>query len=283
LLYERSGGREVTEVPLVEQLLSPDEAWAVRRFVGRILEEVPATLVQAALFGSRSRGDGRPDSDLDVLLVFRWLPPDREPQAGHAERIAEEVAAESGVPVTVWSVALVDLIEGNRTPMLVDALADSRPIWSWAEPIPALPFTPPDAARCVRALLERVAEGSEEFAARLDQRNWREAARRGRDDIVRLCTALLLLHGVTRPRRAEAVHAGWRLARAGAAVEGLKPILRWACDSFGPSGRDDERDVSPPPGGFSALARAVDRLRALVAATLGHLEDGAGTNPPLPG
>ena len=108
-------------------------------------------------------------------------------------RVARGAAGETGIPVTVWSVSLFDLSPGHRTPMLVDALEDSIPVWCREDPLWPVPFTPADRLRCASALLERVSEGSEEFALALARGNADVANRRARDDIVRLSSALLLL------------------------------------------------------------------------------------------
>lgn len=243
--------------------LSGPERAAALHLVERVRAEVGAVLVQASLFGSKARGQARPDSDIDLLLVFRRLPWDREPQASHAEQIAEQVAEETGVPVTVWSVSLVDLEQGQRTPMLVDALADSIPLWWARRPLPALPFTPADAARCCGALLDRVDEGSEEFERLLREGYRSPAALRLRDDVVRMCIALHLLRGETRPRRAEAAQG--LLRRHPSLPPRVRSLLRWAARSYGADGRDEEAPVPPPPGGLLAGARAVEWLRLRVA------------------
>ena len=231
--------------------------------VRRVRMGVPAELWRAFLFGSRARGEGRPDSDLDVLLVFRRLPPDREPQAGIAEWISDEVAEDTGVPVTVWSVSLIDLERGNRTPMLVDALDDGIPLWPVDAPPVVIDYTPDDALFCASALLDRVEEGSAEVEEAWDAGEPQVAARRIRDDLVRMCTGALLLDGVTRPRRAEAVAA---FAAAHGPPPEMEPVLRWAAASFGPDGRDGDGPVPPPPGGLGVAARAVEALRGYVAA-----------------
>jgi predicted nucleotidyltransferase len=250
----------------IQDFVGPAEAAALAWLIERVLTEISAELMEAALFGSVARCEATPESDLDVLLIFRDLPPDREPQASHAEAIAEEIAAESGVPVTVWSVSLADLEEGNRTPMLVDALSDSVPIWVWGRPVPILPFTPADGIRCARSLLARVAEGSAHFREALAGGEWTEAARRARDDTVRLCTAWLLLHGITRPRRADAVREFARLALSNdpVAYAELDEVLRWAAASFGPTGRTEDLEFGFPPTGPVGVSRAIDLLRAMV-------------------
>lgn len=258
--------------------LDPREESAVRFLIWRVLEEVPAALVEAALFGSRARHSSRPDSDIDILLVFEALPPDREPQAGIAEGIAADVARRTGVPVSVWSVSIEDTRPGCRTPMLVDALTDKVSVWSWPQPLPPIDFTPADALYCCDCLQGRVAEGSDEFDDRLRQGDAAGAARRARDDIVRLCTALLLLGGETRPRRAEAIRwAAPRLVTSGHAPRALRYVLEWAIESFGPDGSDEARPVGIPSCGLPDLARVVEHLRRLVRLDVDRLAERVGS------
>jgi predicted nucleotidyltransferase len=232
-----------------------EEAWAASlALVRRVVRRVDARLELAALFGSRARGDARPDSDTDVLLLFRALPPDREPQATQAETLAEQVAAETGIPVSVWSVSLEDLREGRRTPMLVDALADAMPLWPRGAEVPRVAFTPRDALFCARCLLERVEEGSREVARAREAGQTLRASRRARDDLVRLCTAALMLDGQTRPRRAEAVRA-LRTLMPELAED---PSLAWAERSYQGAARD-----APAPS-WAELSRAMERLRCRV-------------------
>jgi uncharacterized protein len=256
--------------------LEPRERAAVGELVGRVRREVGAKLEHALLFGSRARGAARPDSDLDVLLVFRRLPPDREPQAGDAERIAAEVARRTGVPVGVWSVSREDFLPGRRTPMLVDAVEDAVPLWPADRPPPPAPFAPEDARFCAERLLERVDEGSAEVA-RLLERGDPEWARRARDDLVRLCTAVLLLAGETRPRRGEAVRrALQRIPRLRVAPE-ERLALAWAARSYPPGHLElDDRPPLPPlPVPADALLCAVQRLRSHAAARLRRVPPGA--------
>lgn len=242
--------------------LHPRELAAARLLLDRIHRSIDAELFQASLFGSRARGDARPDSDIDLLLIFRWLPDDREPQASQAEDVAEAVASETGVPLTVWSVSLVDLERGRRTPMLVDALADGLPLWCAGEPVPALPFTPDDALRCAGSLLDRVDEGEEEVAWSLHEGDLPAAAARVRDDLVRMCVGLHLLRGETRPRRGEAARRLLGLEN-GALPPPVRGALEWAAASYGHDGRDEEAPVPPPPDPGVAL-RSVGHLRRLL-------------------
>ncbi|HEX8671656.1 MAG TPA: nucleotidyltransferase domain-containing protein [Longimicrobium sp.] len=255
----------MTPYPDIRAFLTPRQLAAAGEVVRRVRGEVDAELWRVFLFGSRARREARPDSDVDLLLIFKGLPPDREPQAGEAEDIADEVAERSGVPVTVWSVSLPDLERGRRTPMLVDALDDGIPLWPEGAAPLHLPFTREDAVWCTGCLLVRVAEGGAEVPALLRAGDVEEAARRVRDDVVRLCTALLLLEGETRPRRGEAVRR----------IPSRDPVLHWAAEAWGPPGHEEDAPVPPPPGGFGATFAAVERLRGEVVRGRGRLVERA--------
>jgi predicted nucleotidyltransferase len=241
--------------------LDEAERSAVVETIARVRREVAAKLEHVLLFGSRARGTARPDSDLDLLLVFRRLPPDREPHAGNAERIAEEVARGTGVPLGVWSVSLEDFSAGVRTPMLVDAAEDGVLLWPDVPPPPA-PLTPEDACFGAERLLERVAEGSDEVATRLPEGSpaWN---RRVRDDLVRLATALLLLAGETRPRRGDALRClverspriRWSAAERSAIAWGARAYPRGHVEL------DDPTPVPPPPVPPDTVLDLVTRLR----------------------
>ncbi len=142
--------------------------------------------------------------------------------------------------------------------MLVDALADAIPAWRNGQPLPEIAFTPADASFCADSLLRRISEGSDWYAHYRSAGDTEAAARRVRDDLVRICTANLLMIGLTRPRRADAIRAFRDLYRPPAA---LKPVLDWAEHSFGPAGTDEDSPVDPPAEGLNAAAAAIDRLR----------------------
>lgn len=224
---------------------------------------VPARLWLVALFGSRARGDARPDSDVDLLFVFERLPPDREPQATQVEEICRSVAHRRGVPVSPWSVSLQDLECGRRTPMLVDALTDGRTLWPAGRAVPRLRFTRADAAFCVGALLSRVAEGSVEVAdARRQGANVR-AWRRVASDVVRLCTAALLLQGETRPRRGRAVCCFLHRYRGGEWLPSeTVALLAWAARTAGSA----RAPLLAPPFKLARACAEVESLRRWVAA-----------------
>jgi hypothetical protein len=246
----------------IREALSGRQLEATVEVVHRVRGSVEADLMHAVLFGSRARAEARPDSDVDVLLIFRWLPSDREPQASHAEALAEQVARESRVPVTVWSVSLPDLRQGWRTPMLVDALRDAIPVWPMGRRPAPIEFTADDAAFCARSLLQRVREGGDEVASSLWRGEPGTAARRARDDLARLCTANLLLDLCTRPRCADAIREfRERFTPADFEDPLWQPVASWAIASYGPTGKAEQTLVLPPPGGVRRLCGLIDRLR----------------------
>ncbi len=211
-------------------------------------------LVRAALFGSKARGDSDGDSDVDLLLVCEVAPGARAWAGELVGRMAEEVAARTGVPVEPWMVAAADLRAGRRTPMLVDALADALPIWPPGAPPLRLPFTPADAVFCASRLLEWVDAGGAVVRRALAEGRWADAAARARDDIARLATAALLLTGDTRHRRAGSLRRFEEaFVRTGRVPSGARRALAWAAAAYPV---DDGRGQADPPPSPRAVRTA---------------------------
>jgi predicted nucleotidyltransferase len=49
--------------------LQPNEQEAIRTFLGRLWLQFPRRILQTILFGSKSRRDSQPESDIDILLI----------------------------------------------------------------------------------------------------------------------------------------------------------------------------------------------------------------------
>lgn len=49
--------------------LTPQEQAALQEFKRRLVRHFPDEITRVILFGSKARGDARPDSDIDVLVV----------------------------------------------------------------------------------------------------------------------------------------------------------------------------------------------------------------------
>ncbi len=226
--------------------LNRRERAAVAELIGRTRARHWPPLRRAALFGSKARGDFDGHSDVDVLLVCD-IPPDARAAAGElVGRIAEGIATRSGVQVEPWTVATADLYQGRRTPMLVDALADSVPIWPPGAPPLRLPFTEADAVFCASRLLEWVDGGGAVVREALAQGRWAEAATRTRDDIARMATAALLLTGDTRHRRAGSLRRFDAVfVRTGRVHPIVRRTLAWADAAYPPDGGRGQE--APPP------------------------------------
>lgn len=52
------------------EVLKPEEAQAVEEFKERLLAALPDQVHDVILFGSKARGDGHPESDIDLLVVL---------------------------------------------------------------------------------------------------------------------------------------------------------------------------------------------------------------------
>jgi len=84
--------------------LTPPERAALADFLARLREQYADEVVSVRLFGSRARGEGGPESDLDVLVVVRsedWF----------AQRKVGEVALQ---PMLDHSVVISTLIVGQK-------------------------------------------------------------------------------------------------------------------------------------------------------------------------
>jgi predicted nucleotidyltransferase len=84
--------------------LTSDEGRALAEFVKKLRQNLDGLVVSAILFGSRARGEGQADSDLDVLVVVS----DEDPQVRKEVRsLAAEVWLEHGLYLStrVWSLA----------------------------------------------------------------------------------------------------------------------------------------------------------------------------------
>lgn len=248
-------------------LTAPERA-AVARFLRRSLAPDMPPIVRAALFGSKARGDADQDSDVDVLLVADVDPDDRLVVAEAFGRVAERVTDDTGVEIEPWTVCVVDLEEGRRTPMLVDAVADSIPLWPAGAPPLHAPFTPADAVFCAECLLGWVGAGGEVSARALAVGAFDEAARRARDDITRLATAALLLCGDTRHRRVGTLQRfEERFVRTGIVSPRVLPALAWARAAYPPDGGRGQ-ETPPVPAAAAATAPHGHRLAAVLEAEL---------------
>lgn len=282
--------------------LTDTEHRVLTTFVSRLFEPGWPPLYRAFLFGSKARGDDDLASDIDLLLLFDLPTEARGTIASRLGKRARRLDARTGVLIEPWAVPIADLVEGGRTPMLIDALEDSVPLWPIDTHPIRLPFTPADAIFCAERLLEWIEEGGAIIRSALRLGHVHAAARRARDDITRAATAALLLDGETRHRRIGSLRRfEARFVRTRRISPDVTAALAWAEAAFPPDGgRGENRPRITSHAAATAstgelLARRMRRLvepylyrrileieRTMAYTRGAHLPDALGTwSPPL--
>ena len=97
--------------PIVTTALSPQMQSAVATFVSRVRAALGQNLVEVRLFGSRARGDCRPDSDIDIALVV-------ETDRAQAEDVAIDIAFDVNVASDLYI-----------SPRVIERSVLSHPVW----------------------------------------------------------------------------------------------------------------------------------------------------------
>jgi len=95
------------------KFLDPDTESAVRDFLARIPADI--RLDRAILFGSRVRGEARPDSDADLALIIAEGTTDWQ-LVGTLAEIAYDVFLEAGILIQPVPVSLVHWLNPERFP-----------------------------------------------------------------------------------------------------------------------------------------------------------------------
>lgn len=103
----------------------------ISRFQKLLEEKLEGNLVSLVLFGSVARGDFRPDSDVDFLVVCETLPANRwqrwDPILAVEDRLRKEPATPGGPPLPYISVILKDRREAAyHSPLYLDMVEDAR-------------------------------------------------------------------------------------------------------------------------------------------------------------
>jgi predicted nucleotidyltransferase len=95
------------------KFLDPETESAVRDFLERIPAEI--RLERAILFGSRARGDDRPDSDADLALILAEGEADWD-LVGDLAELACDVYLERGILVQPVPISLSHWLHPERFP-----------------------------------------------------------------------------------------------------------------------------------------------------------------------
>ena len=108
--------------------LSPAEDALLRDFVERLLAALPPGEIAAVrVFGSRARGDSRPDSDLDVAVELR----SDGPGLTGLRRLVTDLAEDAMAAREAWDLGLspVVLPPGPRTGLRDAVARDGIDLW----------------------------------------------------------------------------------------------------------------------------------------------------------
>ena len=100
--------------------LDPETDHAARVFMQRLEGKYPA--IQGLVFGSRARGDNKPDSDADLAVILKGVRGDRYKVSGDMAGIAFDVMMETGIlvdPLPLWEEEL-KRPERFSNPALID-------------------------------------------------------------------------------------------------------------------------------------------------------------------
>jgi predicted nucleotidyltransferase len=111
--------------------MTPAERKALDDFVAAVRRHYGARLVDILVFGSRARGDTRPDSDVDLAIVLEdgnwgfWE------EKGLLSDLAYDALIWPGLWIQAWPVSRSDWIEEDlrKVPFFViGARPDARPV-----------------------------------------------------------------------------------------------------------------------------------------------------------
>jgi predicted nucleotidyltransferase len=107
----------VKEIPHQDRGLSrmPTESYVLVRFRAALRELYGEQLERVILYGSRARGEARPDSDYDVAVFLRDLA-DRWAEADRIAIVATEILNETGAVIHAMPYRASDY--GERTPLM---------------------------------------------------------------------------------------------------------------------------------------------------------------------
>lgn len=113
--------------PRGKRLTRPERA-SLNRFLSDLRRDMGSQVIAVTLFGSRARGQGNRDSDLDVLVVLE----DGDQAAISAVRyLAADALLDCGkfVSTRVWSRARLEAEQARPGGLYQNILRDGVPLW----------------------------------------------------------------------------------------------------------------------------------------------------------
>ena len=123
--------KRLSEAELADFLQAPTEA-EVAKALAAVAEAVHVhygdRLEGLYLFGSRARGDHRPDSDADVVVVLadgdwaEWV------ERRRLNRLAYDAGFDCGLDIQPWPVSFAEWTSERATPLVRSARQEATPL-----------------------------------------------------------------------------------------------------------------------------------------------------------
>lgn len=107
--------------------LTSTEQAAIQKFAADVHRELAANVVSLSLFGSRSRGEGHEESDLDVLVLLKYVDASIKNQVWD---FANDILLETGIniaPLVVLEADFNRLLSRERR-VAIEIKRDSLPL-----------------------------------------------------------------------------------------------------------------------------------------------------------
>jgi hypothetical protein len=123
--------KRLSEADLAELLHPPSEgevAKALATFAEAVRAHYGDGLKGLYLFGSRARGDHRPDSDADVAVVLadgdwvEWI------ERRKLNRLAYDAGFDCGLDIQPWPVSFAEWTSERATPLVKSARREATPL-----------------------------------------------------------------------------------------------------------------------------------------------------------
>jgi predicted nucleotidyltransferase len=111
--------------------MTPAERKALDDFVAGVRKHYGARLVDILVFGSRARGDARPDSDVDLAIVLEDGDWSFWEEKGLLSDLSYDALVEPGLWIQAWPVSRSNWTEDDlrKVPFFViGARPDARPV-----------------------------------------------------------------------------------------------------------------------------------------------------------